>query len=104
MSGRAWRHTCLACGSVYFGSRCRIVCDECFAAGAAKARGTCLVCGAKVPFHPRARNKGPLFCRACRHERALDSVRRSKGFHHVSSIVLTPTYEEGVVDGEPSVL
>lgn len=93
-SNGAWRHECVSCGSIFFAGRCRIACEECYAAGRVKARGTCLLCGAKVPYHPRARNKGFLFCKECGRERALDSVRRTKKLHRSPMIVLTPTYEE----------
>jgi len=105
MSGSAWRHECVVCGSVFFDTRCRIACMGCHAQGFDKACGECIVCGTKVRFFPRRRNKGPLFCRSCRDERHLESVKRTKRLHRVGyagvmpekplhdSIVVTPTEE-----------
>lgn len=87
MSGAAyWHHKCVICGTLFFSSRCRIACDECRAAGADRARGRCLVCGRKVPFHPNAHvaNKGFLFCKECLHERTLKTIRRAKRLRHLS--------------------
>jgi len=82
-----WRHECVGCHAIFFGSRCQIACDPCRAAGAARARGRCLVCERRVrPLF--------LFCKECRHERWLGGIRRAKSFHHTSSIVATPTYED----------
>jgi len=81
-----WRHTCVTCGAEFFGSRCRIACDSCRAAGADRARGRCLLCETRVPFHPDAHvaNKGFLFCKECLHERTLETIRRAKRLRHLS--------------------
>lgn len=95
-----WRHTCVTCGALFHGSRCRIVCPSCYALHAAKARGRCLVCGARVK--PRF-----LFCSDCRARRHEESVRRSEKLHgswernrqaEARGVVVTASYEE-VSDG-----
>lgn len=90
-----WRHTCVVCGTLFFGERCRIACDPCHRLERDKAHSKCLVCERRI----RARF---LYCRACFHERRRESDRaykRLSAAHHASRVVVAPTYEEGVLDG-----
>lgn len=71
-----WRHECVACGAIFFGARCAIACPSCHLAGLDRACGRCLVCGTKIRFYKRRRNRGPLFCADCLRDRTLATIHQ----------------------------